>query len=218
MLKLSPKILGFLISLLLTTGCMTNVRYVAIGDSYTIGEGATPAQAWPQLLANHLTREGLTTELIANPGRTGWTTQQAIDYELPVLQTSDANFVTILLGSNDYVQGVSSETFKARFSFIVDQTINQVGAERVIILTIPDFSVTPVGKQFAKKFGGPAKFNSIIEQIAHERNLPVIDLFTPSQAMGQDPTLVAPDGLHPSAKMYAEWEILMYNVVLDRLN
>lgn len=196
------------------------IRYVAIGDSYSIGEGATPQQAWPQLLADDLTANGVATTLVANPGKTGWTTQQAIDNELPILQTSDPDFVTIMLGVNDYVQGVSADTFQQHLKLILDQSIALVGANRVVVLTIPDYTVTPTGKLFGDPVTntiGIQKFNDIIRELADAQAVTVIDLFPTSQALGTDTTLVATDGLHPSAKAYAAWERLIYPLVLPLL-
>lgn len=196
------------------------IRYVAIGDSYSVGEGATPAQAWPQLLADDLTTNGVPTTLVTNPGKTGWTTQQAIDNELPVLQASDPDFITILLGVNDYVQGVPANTFRNNFKLILDQAITLVGAKRVVVLTIPDYTVTPTGALFgdpATNVAGIQVFNTIISELANDQAVLVIDLFPTSQAMGTDNTLVASDGLHPSAKEYALWERLIFPVVLPLL-
>ena len=64
------------------------VRYVAIGDSYSIGEGASPDQSWPAVLTRHLKAQGLPIDLVANPSVTGWTSQQAIDHELPLSRLS----------------------------------------------------------------------------------------------------------------------------------
>src|SRR5438874_13606815 len=70
-------------------------RYVAIGDSYTIGEGASPNESLPAVLTRHLNEKGLRVELVANPSVTGWTTQQAIKRELPVFLKPNPNFVTL---------------------------------------------------------------------------------------------------------------------------
>src|SRR5476651_1513001 len=79
------------------------IRYVAIGDSYSIGEGASPNESWPAVLTRHLNEKGLQVDLVANPSRTGWTTQQAIDHELPVFVESKPDVATVQLGVNDWV-------------------------------------------------------------------------------------------------------------------
>src|SRR6266705_1287050 len=90
------------------------IRYVAIGDSYSIGEGASPNDSWPALLTRHLNDKGLHVDLVANPSRTGWTTQQAIDRELPVFVAAKPNFATLQIGVNDWVQGVDENSFRKR--------------------------------------------------------------------------------------------------------
>src|SRR5712692_9201248 len=91
------------------------IRYAAIGDSYSIGEGASPDESWPALLTRHLNAQGLHVDLVANPSRTGWTTQQAIDLELPIFLGLKPNFATLQIGVNDWVQGVDAETFRKHF-------------------------------------------------------------------------------------------------------
>src|SRR5437868_10360462 len=92
------------------------IRYVAIGDSYSIGEGASPNESWPALLTRHLNARGLHVDLVANPSRTGWTTQQAIDHELPIFVAAKPNFATLQIGVNDWVQGVDENSFRQRFT------------------------------------------------------------------------------------------------------
>ena len=197
------------------------IRYVAIGDSYTIGEGAKPNEAWPNLLTKHLREKGINIELIANPSRTGWTTQNAIDRELPVFVESKPNFATLLIGVNDWVQGVDEKTFRERFCFLADHMLALLpNKNRLLVVTIPDFGVTPTGAKYSRGRNiseGIALFNSIIVEEAKKRDLPVIDIFQLSKAMGKDRSLVAEDGLHPSAKEYAEWEKIILPVALELL-
>src|SRR5438309_4042465 len=100
------------------------IRYVAIGDSYSIGEGALPNESWPALLTRHLNDKGLHVDLVANPSRTGWTTQQAIDRELPVFVAAKSNFATLQIGVNDWVQGVDENSFRKRFTSLVDRMLD----------------------------------------------------------------------------------------------
>src|SRR5437879_11516428 len=99
------------------------IRYVAIGDSYSIGEGASPNDSWPALLTRHLNARGLHVDLVANPSRTGWTTQQAIDHELPIFVAAKPNFATLQIGVNDWVQGVDENSFRQRFTFLADRML-----------------------------------------------------------------------------------------------
>ena len=91
---------------------MKEIKYVAIGDSYTIGEGVKENERWPNLLVEHLNKDGINVKLVANPSVTGWTTQQAIDLELPILRNKKPDFVTVLLGVNDGAQGATPDVFR----------------------------------------------------------------------------------------------------------
>lgn len=190
------------------------IRYVALGDSYTIGEGAEKNEAWPNLLTDHLIREGVSIRLIANPSVTGWTTQQVIDNELPVFDASNPTFATLLIGVNDYVQGVDIVSFKKNLIIILDHIQSKLpDKQKLLLVTIPDFSVTPNGMRFGNpkdSSQGILEFNKIITDEGKKRNLPVVDIFPISQEMKNNPELVAPDGLHPSAKEYAKWEELIF--------
>lgn len=199
----------------------TTLHYVALGDSYTICEGADPKAAWPVILTQHLNEAGIKTELVANPSRTGWTTQQLIDHELPVLDKSQAGFVTLCIGVNDWVQGVSEKDFKTNLVYILDHVQQQLANKKnILVLTIPDFSVTPSGAVYTggrDASAGINEFNNIIREEAKKRELKTVDLFEPSKKMKTDPSLVADDGLHPSAKAYALWEQLIFPVVKEIL-
>lgn len=196
------------------------IRYVAIGDSYSIGEGASPEQSWPAILTRHLNAQGLHVDLVANPSVTGWTTQQAIDRELPIFKEKKPTFATLQIGVNDWVQGVDEKTFRARFISLVDQMLAVLpDNKRLLVLTIPDFGVTPTGGRYARGRNisdGLTRFNEIVSEEAKKRSLKVVDVFPLSKAM-KDSSLVAADGLHPSAKEYAEWEKLIFPVALELL-
>jgi lysophospholipase L1-like esterase len=197
------------------------IRYVAIGDSYSIGEGASPNESWPAVLTRHLDANGVPVRLVANPSVTGWTTQQAIDHELPVFRNAKPNFATLQIGVNDWVQGVDPETFRKNFTFLVDQMLGALPIKnRLLVIAIPDFGVTPTGPKYARGRNiseGIASFNKIVTHESKKRGLRVIDVFELSKKMGDDRSLVAADGLHPSAKEYAEWEKIIFPAALELL-
>jgi len=197
------------------------IRYVAIGDSYSIGEGASADQSWPAVLTRHLNAKDLKVELVANPSVTGWTSQQAIDRELPVFVKAKPNFATLQIGVNDWVQNVDETTFRKRFVSLVDQMLSVLpGKDRLLIVTIPDFSVTPTGARYSRGRNiseGLTSFNQIINDESKKRGLKVVDVFPSSQAMKNDPSLIAVDGLHPSAKEYAEWEKIISPIAFELL-
>ncbi len=197
------------------------IRYAVIGDSYSCGEGASPNESWPALLTQQLKAQGLDVDLVSNPSVTGWTTKDAIDKELPKFVNSSPNFATLLIGVNDWVQGIDETTFRNRFSFLVDQMLAVLpNKKRLLVVTIPDFGVTPTGPKYSRGRNiheGILRFNQIVTEEARKRGLEVVDIFPLSKKMGQDKSLVAKDGLHPSAKEYAEWKKIIFPVALELL-
>ena len=199
---------------------MKEIKYVAIGDSYTIGEGVKENERWPNVLVDHLNKEGIKIKLAANPSVTGWTTQQAINLELPVLRRERPDFVTVLLGVNDGVQGANPEIFREKLLALLDEIQrNLPDKNKIVVITIPDFSVTPRGKSYDIGYDISKSidaFNSVIKEEAQKRNLKVADINPVSKGMS-DPSLVNKDGLHPSAKEYEKWEEVIYPVAYDVL-
>jgi acyl-CoA thioesterase I len=224
MFSRSPYVLIFLLGM----SCMSmheqsnKVRYVALGDSYTICEGASESESWPVLLAAHLNESGIAAELVANPSRTGYTTQDLIDKELAVFERSSPTFATLLIGVNDWVRGVDEGTFRKNLVFIIDRIQSMLPDKKMLVLiTIPDFGVTPSGKYYGGGrdiSAGISSFNAIIMDEAKKRDLKVVDIFPVSKEMKNDPELVASDKLHPSAKEYAIWEKMIFPVAREALS
>jgi acyl-CoA thioesterase I len=186
------------------------VHYVPLGDSYTIGQGSQKTESWPEVLTRHLRDSGIPIELTVNPARSGYTAEDVIEHELPVLEASDADFVTLLIGTNDWARGVDGATFHRNLVVILDRAQRKLGPQgRLLLLTIPDFGASPAGPRYAegRDVGqGIAAFNEIIRGEARGRRLEIVDLFPLSRTMGPDASFFSRDGLHPSAKGYAAWE------------
>ena len=220
------RLTGFLLFVSTIAMAQTNVgkekiRYAVIGDSYSCGEGAKPSESWPALLTAHLKEQGLNIDLVSNPSVTGWTTKDAIDKELPKFVNSNPNFATLLVGVNDWVQGVDEVSFRNRLSYLLDSMLAVLpNKKRLLLVTIPDFGVTPTGHKYSRGRNiheGIMQFNKIVIEEAHKRGLQVVDIFPISKKMGEDNSFVAKDGLHPSAKTYAEWERLIFPSALELL-
>jgi len=197
------------------------IRYAVVGDSYSCGEGASLKESWPALLTQHLNAQGLHVDLVSNPSVTGWTTKDAIDRELPKFVNSNPTFATLLIGVNDWVQGIDETTFRNRFSYLLDQMLAVLpNKKHLLVVTIPDFGVTPTGPKYSRGRNiheGIMQFNQIVTEEARKRGLSVVDIFLLSKKMGQDKSLVAKDGLHPSAKEYAMWEKIISPAALELL-
>lgn len=188
-------------------------HYLPLGDSYTIGEGAKPEEAWPNVLVKNLIKEGIDIALIGNPSVTGWTSQQLIDLELPAFDEKKPTVTSILIGVNDWVQEVPEDTFEKNLVHILDHVQQRLpDPSKIIMVTIPDFGVTPEGAKYSKGRNisdGISGFNHIIMKHAKLRNLPLVNIFPISKRMASEHDLVAEDQLHGSAKMYALWEELI---------
>jgi acyl-CoA thioesterase I len=185
------------------------IKYVAIGDSYTIGEGITEENSWPSQLTQKLNEAGIPITLTANPSQTGWTVQMAIQKELPILKKSQPNFVTLLIGVNDWIKHGNGKRFKQDLTILIDEILKALPSKkRLLIVAIPDFSCSPTGAQFGfgkSALNGISRFNGIVKELANKRKLSYTDIFSLSQELCDKPKMFAPDGLHPSARQYAEW-------------
>jgi lysophospholipase L1-like esterase len=169
-----------------------------------------------------LNEQGLKVELVANPSVTGWTTKDAIERELSIFIESKPTFASLLIGVNDWVQGVDETTFRKHFTYLLDQMLQILPDKRkLLVVTIPDFGVTPTGPKYSRGRDiseGLNHFNEIVIEEAKNRSLPIVDIFPLSKKMGEDRSLVAKDGLHPSAKEYAEWEKVIFPIALKLLS
>lgn len=193
------------------------IRYLPLGDSYTIGESVPAAQRWPNQLAGKLKHDHVNLSIVSNPAVTGYTSQDLIDRELSLVGTQDPDFVTIQIGVNDYIQKVPIQTFQKHLDHILDVVQKGIPQPtKIVLVTIPDYAKTPTGAQFgdpAAATAAIASFNDVIKNAAKVRNLPVADVFTLSQQVVSDPSLIASDGLHPSGKQYTLWTDQIYQAI-----
>jgi len=188
---------------------------MAFGDSYTICTGTSQvSEHWPTLLTKHLTEAGIKTELTANPSRNGFSTQNLIDNELPLLANQTIDFATLLIGVNDWVRQTDINTYHKNLNYSIDEIQKKLSdPSHLILITIPDFGVTPQGALYGSGRDiskGIAEFNAIIKSEAKKRGLSCVDIFPLSKGMLTDKTLVAGDSLHPSSREYALWETLIF--------
>ncbi len=180
------------------------LRYVALGDSYTIGTSVLAAERWP----DQLTRRLPALELVANLGVNGYTSRNVIEEELPQLAALRPEFLTLLIGVNDVVQGVPEATYRRNVEHILDELLRLVGANRVVVVTTPDYTVTPAGADYGdptRQAAGIRTNNAVITELATARGIVVVDIYDISLDAATDRSLVAGDGLHPSGIQYGRW-------------
>ncbi len=184
------------------------LRYVALGDSYSIGTSVAAAERWPNQLVAALTPDAIQLELLANLAVNGFTSRDVIELELPRLASFRPEFVSLIIGVNDVVQGVSPETYRRNLEAILDDLVARIGASRVLVVTMPDYTVTPAGADYgdpARQAAGIRECNRLLAAAAAERDVLVVDIHDISLRAKDDRGLVARDGLHPSGEQYRLW-------------
>jgi acyl-CoA thioesterase-1 len=200
---------------------VAGLRYVALGDSYTVGT-AVPGEGerWPNQLVARLADRQPTLTLTANLGVNGFTSRDLIEVELPQLEGLRPEFASVLIGVNDVVQGVPRETYQANAARILDALLERLPANRIVAVGTPDYTVTPQGASFgdpATQSSAIRAGNAILRDLAMARGIAFVDTFDISLRAAADRTLVADDGLHPSGAQYALWAERIEPVVAELL-
>lgn len=187
------------------------LSYLALGDSYTIGEGVAPAERWPLQLAAALRSDG--TDL-ADPqiiATTGWTTDEldaGIDAAAP---TGPFDLVTLLIGVNDQYRGRSVDEYAPRFTSLLNRALGFAGdrAPRVVVLSIPDWGVTPFAQASGRDRVAIGQqldaYNAAAAAICARHGVTFVDITQASREGGGEAVMLADDGLHPSGVMYTRW-------------
>jgi len=185
------------------------LRYVALGDSYTIGTATrSAAERWPDQLVAWLGSGPPTLHLAANLGVNGYTSGDVIRDELPAIDGLRPELVSLLVGVNDVVQGIPPERYRANAAVILDALLARLPRDRILTVATPDYTVTPHGADYgdpAAQAAGIRGVNETLRVLAADRGIAFVDIHDLSLLAGTDRTLVADDGLHPSGAQYARW-------------
>lgn len=187
--------------------------YLALGDSYTIGESVEADKTWSAVLSQNLRKRGVNIVLEKVVATTGWTTDElltAIDSDSSSL--NDAfDVVSLLIGVNNQYRGYSVKQYQVEFEILLKRAIDLAGkkASRVFVVSIPDYGITPFAKENGKNAGvickELAEYNKIAKNISDAYGVVFFDITPISLKAIWDKDLIADDKLHPSAKMYADW-------------
>jgi len=195
---------------------LTLATFLALGDSYTIGESVQAPDRFPNQLAKALKVQE--PKVIA---RTGWTTDEldkAIDAAKP---KGPFDLVTLLIGVNDQYRGRNASDYDKEFKLLLKRAIGFAGGRpaRVVVISIPDWGVTPfaAGRDRKKIAAEIDRFNEINRKEAVHAGARYVDVTAISRKAASDPSLVAADGLHPSARMYAQWVDVILPIARDAL-
>lgn len=209
---------SFLVQLCLSLVLLNNIpvenddgkmRYLALGDSYTIGESVAHSERFPVQLTKELRKAGFDFELPEIIAKTGWTTD-ALIAGIENQQLEDHyDLVTLLIGVNNQYRGRDLSNYEAEFELLLKKSIEFVSGNKgnVVVISIPDYGVTPFGqkrgwRRIAKEIDA---FNNANKTICKRFGVTWIDVTKISRTALKNKKLVAEDGLHPSGKMYALW-------------
>jgi len=183
------------------------VHFLALGDSYTIGQSVAGNECWPNQFTYALSYQGYNVEETKIIAQTGWRTDNlklAISQQQPL---TGYNLVSLLIGVNNQYQGGSIQIYATEFEELLKIAIALAGnsPEHVFVLSIPDYAYTPFGKGDQTISTQIDQFNAVNKHITENYHVKYVDI-TPISRNGLiQPELVASDGLHPSGKMYALW-------------
>lgn len=196
------------------------ITYLALGDSYTMGEKIKRSECWPIQLVKKLSADGhqvLPPTIIAE---NGWTTQDLLSAMSSELKQDKYDLVSVLIGVNNQFDGKSIEDYKSDLHELFTKAIAQCsqGKKGVFALSIPDYSVTPFAK--SKKINSAeelAKFNAVYKAVSTNFGIDFYNITPISRQAEKNENLLAEDLLHPSGLMYANWVNEIFDEVCKKL-
>ncbi|MBC7868002.1 MAG: SGNH/GDSL hydrolase family protein [Gloeobacteraceae cyanobacterium ES-bin-316] len=187
--------------------------YLALGDSYTIGQSVATDQRFPFQTAVLLTAQGISLKQPFILATTGWTTGSLLSALAANPPANNYDIVSLLIGVNNQYQGRSQDEYRIEFTALLNKAIDYAAGRknRVFVLSIPDYSVTPFAQNSdtAKIAREINEFNFINKQITTATGVSYLDITPISREARSDVSLIAADGLHPSGKQYQRWSALL---------
>lgn len=196
-------------------------RFLALGDSYSIGEHVSAKDCWPNQLAKLLEAEGIQTE-VTIIARTGWTVDELWEGIQAAPPQGTYDLVTLLIGVNDQYRGYTADRYRDKFRFMLEKAILYAGGhpDKVVVVSIPDWGVTP----FAAQRGDTEpisqqidEFNAVNLEETKNVGAHYVDVTIISRMALDDFDLITGDRLHPSGKMYKMWAEKILSVALEVL-
>ena len=191
-------------------GAMNNpIDYLALGDSYTIGEGVEELERWPNQLSRRLSETGVHVAQTRIVAQTGWTTRDLLNAieRTDLSDLSDDKLVSLLIGVNNQYQKLDIGSFKLEFDLLLNRSIQFAGnVDRVFVVSIPDYGVTPFGSSNAVQIGKELdEYNDYMSSKCAALLVPFIDITKTSRELSSSPNALASDNLHPSGFQYGKW-------------
>lgn len=198
-----------------------SIRYLALGDSYTVGRYVPQNQSFPYQLVARLRQKNLPVASPVLIAQNGWRTDELLTGIGEQAHNARYNFVTLLIGVNNQYQHKDTATYHSEFNEILKKAIVLAGgnSKHVFVLSIPDWGVTPYANgrnrdKIAEEIDGYNAINKQISQAAGATYVAITDL---SRDAGDDKAFVTTDNLHPSPKMYGWWADRLSKAILKAL-
>ncbi len=197
------------------------LRFLALGDSYTIGEGVSAPERWPAILTGMLRAEGIPVSDPLIIAKTGWTTDELESAILREKPEGTFSLVSLLIGVNNQYRGRNAEEYRNEFRALLSRAIVFAGgkADHVVVVSIPDWGVTPFaeGKDRLQIERAIDLFNEVNKEESLRQQVNYIDITGQSRGLKNDGSFLASDGLHPSGKMYEAWAKEILPAILPTL-
>ena len=193
------------------------IKYLALGDSYTIGQGIALAESWPMQLGGKLIENSFSVDKNDIIAQTGWETTDLLN-ALADSSLEDYNLVSLLIGVNNQFSNRPFETYTIEFDLLLDQAIGLAGSDRVFVVSIPDYGVTPFGSNNSENIAFELdEYNAYAAAKCQALNIPFINITEISRQLGDSNGALASDNLHPSGTQYGKWVEEMLPIVLNLL-
>ncbi len=196
-----------------TGGTLTVGKYLALGDSYTIGQNVASEERFPAQTVKLLQQNGVNVNSLVYIAATGWTTNSLLSAINSATLQPPYDLVSLLIGVNDQYQTRDTTNYRSRFTTLLNKAIELSGNRpaRVFVVSIPDYSVTPfvqdaMKEQVSKEIEW---FNNINREVTIARNISYTDITPSSREAATNRSLIASDGLHPSGLEYMKWAAML---------
>jgi lysophospholipase L1-like esterase len=197
------------------------LTYLALGDSYSIGESVLLYESFPYQVVHILRKKGANFSAPEIIARTGWTTDELSAGITACRFLPHYNYITLLIGVNNQYRGRTVEEYKLEFEVLLKQALQfaEGKKERVIVLSIPDYSVTPFAEHMDKEkiTREIDLFNSVSKAVSTQYKVHYVDITPDSRDASGNLSLLAEDKLHPSAKAYKKWAEKVADIIYGQL-
>lgn len=195
----------------------TSISWLALGDSYTIGQGVNASERFPAQTLDLLKLRSIKTAQLTYIATTGWTSSE-LDKSISQQNLAYYDFVTVLIGVNDQFQGIDTSTYNKNFKSILNRAIQATRGEsqHVLVLSIPDYSLTPEGNKLdtTKIKREIDLFNTLNKKVAKDFKCQYLDITVLGREAKSNSSWIAKDGLHPSAFAYKKWAEQIYPFII----